>query len=221
MHLRVALAVMNMSRGELAERLGVTPPLISMWENGKIPIPENRQQQLNEIFGVPITIEKESNEMKHSQAFQNGRRQALQWIENKIEERLNRENGTGEQISNQRFTAQAKTSRERLGFASADEGHKAEQQAFENTLSAVKKIQNHRAPRQVGNPQGSPTALDCFPGFIPGPERVKQMLANSKQQRAEFHQVAVDNQAAARRRLGLSRPKKDLADKLAALLDED
>ena len=58
------------SSESLAEMLGVSRSLVSMWENGKKPIPEGRKEKIAEIFGVPkdeldeLTEEKQLEIMK-------------------------------------------------------------------------------------------------------------------------------------------------------------
>lgn len=42
----------NLTMGELANKLGVTRQALSMWENGKKKIPEQRKEQLVKFFGV-------------------------------------------------------------------------------------------------------------------------------------------------------------------------
>ena len=43
----------NMTMEKLADKLGVSKQLVSMWENGKKKIPEKRTLQLEKILGIP------------------------------------------------------------------------------------------------------------------------------------------------------------------------
>lgn len=219
MDLRQARMFMGWSQIELSKRLGITQPLINMWEHGKVSIPTKRQQQLEELFGVPITFEKENDSM-NSQAFENGRRRALQQIEEKLAAAREDDSSPVKQsFTNHLRAAPARSSRERLGFGNTEDEHRREQQALENAVKTGR-IQNRTTLPSGG--QSVPRASDAFPGMIPTPQDIRRAMERNRDARAELHRVTIENQAAAKRRLGLGDSRRDrLTEKLAALLDEE
>ena len=164
MNLKTARLLMNMSQSQLSTVIGVSQPLIHAWESGKEVIPGRRKQQLEQIFKVPITAEKEIEMNEH---FQNGRIKALAEIEAKIEAKLNKEGRSGEQLTNSRFTgsAPARSSRERLGLT--DYGNQDHERANERGLS---KTPSRRAePRTSAPPLGSATRRGSLRHSTPSP----------------------------------------------------
>ena len=127
----------------------------------------------------------------NTQAFENGRKKALREIESKLAaargEELSSTRHEDEYIANQRFAnAAPRTPQERLGFGNREEEVGRERQAFANAAKASQ-------------------SRGGF--FIPTPQEVRAMMARSKTARAEAHRTVIENQAAARKRLGLG--KKD------------
>lgn len=228
MEFKVALAIMNIRRADLAEVLGVTPPLISMWENGKVPVPKHRQQQINDFFGVPIIFTEENEMMKkqQSEAFMNGRRRALAAIDAKLNEKYGADqekHPIGGKFVNSNPTKQ-RSSRERLGLSSnglndgTAERHR-EASAFQNSLAKVRAVPKRSQINPFTNYSGTARASDGLK--IIGPAEVRQMLKNSQAERAELFAASKASEAEARRRLGLTNGKRDFAEKLADLLDEN
>lgn len=112
---------------------------------------------------------------KQSQAFENGRAKALREIDERIAAKLG---GTSQQIQN----AAPRTAHERLGFGCREDEVVREKTAFANAAKAAS------------------AKRDFFP---PGPAEVRAMMARTKEARAELHRTAIENKAAARKRLGL------------------
>ena len=217
MDLRQARIFMGWSQIELSKRLGITQPLINMWEHGKVSIPTKRQQQLEELFGVPVTFEKENQNM-NSQAFENGRRRALQQIEEKLAAARGDDSSLVKQsFTNQRLAAPARSSRERLGFGNVEAERGREQQALENAVRAGR-IQNRTNLPSGGQPVAR--ASDSFPGMIPTPADIRTAMERNSQARAELHRVTIENRQAAQRRLGLGNRRSALAERLAKLLED-
>jgi transcriptional regulator with XRE-family HTH domain len=225
MNLKQARLFMGWTQVELSERLRTSQPLINFWENGKVPIPSERQHQLEALFGIPITINAE-NDMKiqNKEAYENGKRKALAEIQARLDAKFgNSESSSSQTITNARFTGSAppqRSSRARLGFGTSESESAAAHQAFENSLRAGK----IRVQTKNKMPSGGQVthAADCFPGLIPTPTDIRDALNRNREARAELHRVTIENRAQARRRLGLGNQKSALMEKLAAaLLDED
>lgn len=47
---------LGLTQAELAERIGVTQPRISAWENGKADIPNKRQRQIARVLDIDGSI---------------------------------------------------------------------------------------------------------------------------------------------------------------------
>lgn len=220
MDLKQARLLMGWTQSELAQKMGLSQPVINTWENGKVAIPSNRKQPLEELFGVPITTDKENNlmEIKNKAAFEAGRRRALEAIENKLAQARGEEtNSTSQTITNQRFQAPVqRTARERIGFGSIEEGRQREVRAFTNALSASKVKCTTRLP---GGTPDFASARDHFD--IPSPADQRRAFENSRAASAELTRIHQENQAAARRRLGFGNKKSALVERLSQLLDEE
>lgn len=153
-----------------------------------------------------------------NQHFQNGRLKALAEIEAKLEAKYNQEVKGSEHFtnSNRHAAPPQRSSRVRLGFGNTEHEHRREQQALENAVKAGR-IQN-----RTTLPSGGQSVARASDGlFIPTPADIRAAMNRNRDARAELHRVTIENQAAAKRRLGLGNSKSALIERLANLLEGD